>query len=66
MRKMLQVEHQTQMKNKINKFKSENVKELSKFFGVSTNTIRLDLKELEKLGFLQRTQGWAISKGIVI
>lgn len=47
----------------LKKEKRASVKQLSKKFDVSRATIRRDLSELEKNGFIRRTHGGAILSG---
>ncbi len=56
---MLAVARKNKIKNMITEKRSVSVAELSKTFEVTEETIRRDLKALEKDGFLVRTYGGA-------
>lgn len=57
---MLAIERQEQIKNKLIVEKNVYVAELSEYYDVSFETIRRDLKELEKTGLAKRTYGGAV------
>lgn len=59
---MLSIERQEQIKNIILEQKSVSVAELTERFDVSFETIRRDLKLLEKEGFVEKSYGGAILK----
>ena len=57
---MLSLERRNEIKNLLLEKKSVTVYEVSKHFGVSTETIRRDFEALEKTGFLNKTYGGAV------
>lgn len=59
---MLAIMRKEQIKNLILEKKSISVIELAQYFSVSEETVRRDLKALEKEGFLERTHGGAFLK----
>lgn len=58
---MLAAERRSNIVRMTEQHGSVRVSELSKLFGVTEETIRRDLEELEKNGYLKRTYGGAIS-----
>lgn len=57
---MLQKRRQTEIIQILQRNKEIRISEVSKLFGVSQNTIRRDLKQLEKMGLVKKVYGGAV------
>ena len=62
---MFAVERQNIICKKIEDKGSVSISELIELFGVSVETIRRDLLELERQGKLRRIHGGAMSSGVI-
>lgn len=60
MRSMLAAERRVSIARRVEQFGSVRVSELASTFGVTEETIRRDLEELEREGILRRTYGGAV------